>query len=601
MSSPNDELVDSPQVGGTPHLDPDSAADGTNERALTNFTAEQLPDPLRKALTTKGYYTLTAVQAAVLHAHTGAKDLRISSQTGSGKTVAVGLALGRMLLELGPRMGRVSPERGTTLPPEILLLTPTRELATQVRHELSWLLAGVQDAAVEVVTGGTSVGLERKHLARGPRIVVATPGRALDHLQNGGFSGARITCVVLDEADQMLDMGFRDELQAILEELPGRKRTHLVSATFSGEVLRIAQTYQSEVERIEGTALGAANADIEHVAHVVSARHRYDALVNLLLRQRALAQDDEGGRVLIFTRTRADTLEVAERLQKDGLKAEPLSGDLAQAQRTRTLGAFRSGRIQVLVATDVAARGIDVQGVDLVVHFDPPGDPDAFTHRSGRTGRAGRKGTSVMLLPPQARGKIERLYRVARVKPEWLPVPNADKIKKLYTKLSRRKLYAVLEAEPDKDNLEYAKKLLSEHAGDRVVAQLLSMIDVAPPCAPREITEHFAAEARSAERKRDHFDKHGPRDRFRGHGQGPEPRFRGDGYGAEPRFRGKPEGGEPRFWSKPDGGEPRFRGRPEGSEPRFRGPRSNADTARSPGARAGGPPRGPAKKAKRFR
>ncbi|HXS16359.1 MAG TPA: DEAD/DEAH box helicase [Polyangiaceae bacterium] len=592
MNFPHDDSVDPTELGTTAdEVTLDAAGDDSAVGTLTSLSEEQLPGALRRALTTKGYLTLTAVQTAVVQAQTSAKDLRISSQTGSGKTVAVGLALGRMLLELGPRAGRISPERGTTLPPEILLLTPTRELATQVRQELSWLLAHVQDAQVEVVTGGTSVGLERKHLARGPRIIVATPGRALDHLQNGGFSGKDISCVVLDEADQMLDMGFRDELAAILEEVPGRKRTHLVSATFSGEVLRIAQTYQNQVERIEGTALGAANSDIEHIAHVVSLRHRYDALVNLLLKQRATAEDEDGGRVLIFTRTRVDTIEVAERLQRDGLKAEPLSGDLAQAQRTRTLGAFRSGRIQVLVATDVAARGIDVQGIDLVVHFDPPGDPDAFTHRSGRTGRAGRKGTSVMLLPPQARARMERLYRAARVKPEWLPVPGADKIKKLYTKLSRRKLYSVLETAPDSEQLAYAQRLLTEHAPDRVVAQLLSMIDVAPPCPPREITEHFAVEGRSAERKREQFDKHPGRDRFR------EPRFRPGGH--EPRGRGDGEGGEPRF--RPGGHESKVRGNGQGAEPRFRGPRSNADTSRGR-APGGGPPRGPAKKAaKRFR
>jgi ATP-dependent RNA helicase DeaD len=586
----------------------DESADSASPLAVANFSPEVLPAPLRKALLTKGYAKLTQVQASVVHAKTGAKDMRISSQTGSGKTVAVGLALGRMLLEQGGRNARaINPgEDFDPRAPEILLLTPTRELAAQVKRELAWLFSEVPDAFVEVVTGGTSVGLERKSLARGPRMIVATPGRALDHLQNGGFIGKHISCVVLDEADQMLDMGFRDELKAILEELPGRKRTHLLSATFSGEVLRIAERYQSDVVRIEGTALGRANEDIEHVAHVVSMRHRYDALVNLLLKQHADLEDEEVGRALVFARTRADTLEFAERLQRDGLKAEPLSGDLAQAQRTRTLAAFRSGRVQVLVATDVAARGIDVQGVDLVIHLDPPGDPDAFTHRSGRTGRAGRKGTSVMLLPPQARARMERMYRVAGVKPQWAPVPNADKIKKLYAKLGKRKLFAALDLPADPEQLEYAIKLVAEHPPEQVVARLLEFVRVEPPCPPREISEHFAAEGRSAERKKGGDVRRGP---YQPEGQAFRSErgsggYGGPGFGGGPGFagRGRPRVAERAPEQEPWPPRPKFRGPGQEQEPRFPAPRPEQDGARGPAPRRPGPAApGFAKKAKRFR
>lgn len=582
--------------------EPDSDESELSPLSLQSFGEQVLPAALRQALITRGYNTLTQVQGSVLLAQTGEKDLRISSQTGSGKTVAVGLALGRMMLLQGARSKRAAEgdQEIDRRAPEILLLTPTRELASQVKSELAWLFAEVPDASVEVVTGGTSVGLERKNLSKGPRMVVATPGRALDHLQNGGFSGRQISCVVLDEADQMLDMGFRDELKAILDELPARQRTHLVSATFSGEVLRIAEHYQRDVASIWGTALGAANEDIEHVAHVVSNRHRYDALVNLLLKQRAVTEDEEISRALIFARTRADTLELAERLQRDGLRAEPLSGDLAQAQRTRTLASFRSGAVQILVATDVAARGIDVQGVDLVVHFEAPSDPDSFTHRSGRTGRAGRKGTSVMLLPPQARARVERVYRAAGVKPLWAPVPSADKIKKLFSKLSKRKVYAALDAEPPADQLEYAQKLISEYPPERVVAQLLSMIDMGPPSPPREITEHFGPESRSAERK-----KSDVRDVRKGRfEQEPRPfRERGGGFQgrAAPRTFGAPGGGEEEA-PKP---RAKFRGPGQEQEARFRGPRPDVGHARAtPGlsaqvrgngpvsARGGPPPHG---------
>lgn len=453
---------------------------------LSQFTAEQLPSLLRTALKDKGYLELTPVQRSVLLANTEQQDLRISSQTGSGKTVAIGLALGRQMLQSGPR----SKEAGGRSP-EILLLTPTRELASQVQRELSWLLAPLQDAWVEVVTGGTSIRMERKQLARGPRIVVGTPGRVLDHLENRGFTSEKIEQVVLDEADQMLDMGFREELSKILEQLPARERTHLVSATFSGDVLRIAERYQKNAVVVAGTAPGSANKDIEHLAHVVGFRHRYDALVNLLLKAHAESGAGEPGRTLVFARTRADTLEVAERLQKDGLPAEPLSGDLAQAQRTRTLAAFRAGRISTIVATDVAARGLDVAGVDLVIHYEPPGDPDTFTHRSGRTGRAGRKGTSVLLLPPQARARVERLLRVAKVKVNFAPVPSAEKIRKLYSKLAKRNLYAMFGKPPLEEDLAYARKVLSEHQAEVVVAQLIRQLEAKPLCPPRDVSEHF--------------------------------------------------------------------------------------------------------------
>lgn len=546
------------------------------EGALERFSQEQLPDLLRRALQEKGFATLTPVQSSVVEADTHSRDLRISSQTGSGKTVAIGLALGREMLRDGARQGK---------DPEVLLLTPTRELATQVQRELAWLLRDVPDARVEVVTGGTSVGLERKSLARGPRIVVGTPGRVFDHLNKNGFSGEKIAHVVLDEADQMFDMGFRDELQGILELLPNRQRTHLVSATFSGDVQRIAERYQKDAVRLQGTALGAANNDIEHVAHLVGFRHRYDALINILLKAHASRTEEDTGRTLVFCRTRADVNEMTERLQGDGVKAESLSGDLAQAQRTRTLSAFRSGRVSTLVATDVAARGLDVQGIDLVVHLDPPSDPDTFTHRSGRTGRAGKKGTSVLLLPPQGRSRMERLLRAARVNPTWAPVPTADKIRKLYSKVAKRDLYAALEKEVSEDELAYAENMLQEHDAKQIIARLLAMHEVHPPCPPRDITEHFSSENRGPRR--------GP-DRDYGGGGGRGPRGPGGPRRSGPReggYRGAPRG--PASPGAPGGG-PRRKWRADG-------PDAGQGGHGGHGGGPGGPPKGKFRPKKRDR
>jgi len=453
----------------------------------------QLPPELQHTVEAQGFAELTSVQRAVVDAAVD-RDLCISSQTGSGKTVAVGIAVARELLAAGPRAGG-DPR------PTVLTLTPTRELAAQVQRELAWLLHDVPDARIEVVTGGTSVGAERARLGRGPRIVVGTPGRVLDHLTSGAFDGSRVELVVLDEADHMLDMGFREELTAILDHVPDRQRTHLLSATIPPGVQRIAQRYQADALRIEGSPRGAANEDITHIAHVVDGRHRYAALINVLLLATARQPAGEPMRALVFVRTRADTLELTEKLQRDGLEAESLSGDLPQAQRTRTLAAFRAGRISTLVATDVAARGLDVTGVQLVVHGDPPGDEDSYTHRSGRTGRAGQKGTSVLLLPPQARWRLERLLALAGVRPSFAPVPTPERIAKEYRRRTRRKLFDMLAEEPADEPLQYARKLLEGHAPDTLVAALLSMTAEEPPCTPRKVTATL------------HLEPTGPRER----------------------------------------------------------------------------------------
>ncbi len=447
-----------------------------------------LPSVLRAAMEKKGYLKMTGVQQSVAQAAEKHRDLRISSQTGSGKTVAIGIALGGALIDDGPRPGAESKKRSQKLGgPTALVLAPTRELAIQVQRELVWLLAGIEDASVEVVTGGTSVGLDRKHLSYCPRIVVGTPGRVLDHLKSNVIDPSKIGHVILDEADQMLDMGFRDELDGILGFLPDERHTHLVSATFSGEVLRVAQAFQKDPLHLEGTALGQANADIQHIAHVIPGRARFDALLNVLLLSKAEFTGQEGGRTLVFVRTRADTSELAERLGREGFSAEALSGDLAQSQRIRTLDAFRSGRVDILVATDVAARGIDVKGIDCVIHFEPPQNVDAFVHRSGRTGRAGQQGKSLIFLPPQARGRVERMMRSAQVKARFAPVPTAEKIKKAYSKIARRRLYQAFEKPAEQPMLEQAKKLLEETEAVEVISRLLAMIDEEPPCRPRDV------------------------------------------------------------------------------------------------------------------
>lgn len=432
-----------------------------------------VPEALRPALAAKGFAELTPVQRAVLEAGSADRDFRISSQTGSGKTVALGFAIAPRLEGDGPAMG-----------PRALIIVPTRELANQVCGELAWLLAGLEGVEVASVTGGTPLYRDRALLRDRPRVLVGTPGRLLDHVRSGQLLLDDVAELVLDEADQMLDMGFREELEGILDATPTTRRTHLVSATFPEGIQQLAERYQREPLVLEGTRLGDAHADIDHEGHLVRQHDRYAVLVNLLL----LA---EGERTLVFVERRADAVEVAERLEADGFAALPLSGELAQSQRERTIAAFRDGRVSILVATDVAARGLDVPEVSIVVQTSPPIDAEVYVHRSGRTGRAGRRGRCVLLSPPSRRRRVDRLLDEAGVELSWKPVPGKAEIERVLSERRREtmrtELDAALEAGPAEELVEQARELLEDRDAAPLVAALLARIAPDRKARPRDV------------------------------------------------------------------------------------------------------------------
>ncbi len=426
--------------------------------------------PLARALVRHGFEALTPVQQAVLNPELAGRDLRISSRTGSGKTVALGLVVAPGLVE-----SAAAPSVG----PRVLLVAPTRELAAQIGKELQWLYAELK-INVCVVTGGTSVTAEHRALSRKPTVVVGTPGRLCDHLNRGLLDLSNVEAVVLDEADQMLDLGFREPLELLLGSLTKEGcRTHLVSATFPRAVLALAARYQNNALSVMGSEFEAAHSDITYVAHVVHPRERYAALVNVLL----TAPDE---RALIFVRTRADAAGVAGRLANDGFRAAALSGEMAQAERTRTLEAFRAGTITALVCTDVASRGIDVPEVQRVIHGDLPDGPEPLTHRSGRTGRAGNKGISILIVPANSRGFAEMLLRGARVRAEFRAAPSAEDVQ---LAAQQRLFDDITSGEIDgSDQQDLANRLLQE-LGPEVLAQvLLSKLASHGPCAPNELS-----------------------------------------------------------------------------------------------------------------
>jgi ATP-dependent RNA helicase DeaD len=424
--------------------------------------------PLRDALRARGFVSLTTVQTAVLAESPNGSDLRISSQTGSGKTVAIGMAL--------YSLATTDLESSA---PRILILAPTRELATQVRNELAWLYERTGIRLV-TLTGGASYGGELRSLRRGVDLIVATPGRLRDHLERGSFDPRSIGAVVLDEADQMLDLGFRDDLDAILEKLPVNRTTHMMSATFPPAVQELARRFQRNPVVVEGTRLGEANVDIHHVAHLVVPAQRDDVLINLLL----LAPEEP---TLVFVRTRVDATDLGANLAKLGFSAGSLTGDMEQRERNRTLDAFRDGVLRILVATDVAARGIDVVSVSRVVHADPPSDADVYTHRSGRTGRGGRKGTSFLLVPSPMREFARRLLRTARVEAVWAPAPSEQDATKAVQERIIRELGAPAEEAGDQALEALADQLLATVPPALLVTRLLARSNLGGPCAPRAV------------------------------------------------------------------------------------------------------------------
>jgi len=327
---------------------------------------------------------------------------------------------------------------------------------------------------------------------------VATPGRLLDHIRRGSCDCKAVRHLVLDEADRMLDMGFREELEAIVEALPPERHSHLVSATFPAQVRKLADRVQSDALHLQGTALGTANADIEHVAMLVERGDDYAALVNALLVA-------HGERVLVFVERRADTAELADRLAADGFAAQPFSGDLSQPQRTRTLEAFRTGVIEILVSTDVAARGIDVPDISLVVHAELPENADSYTHRSGRTGRAGRKGRSLLLVPARARRHANAVLQAAKVTASWRPLPTPEEIVEILGERTRAAVQAQLDdaSAPSARSLAQAEQLLEGRDATRLVATLLAMAGPKLPCAPMPTRAVVSDERRRAPRAHD--------------------------------------------------------------------------------------------------
>ncbi|MCC4296871.1 DEAD/DEAH box helicase [Aurantimonas coralicida] len=452
--------------------------------------------PLAHALAERGYVDPTPVQDAVLEPQAADRDLLVSAQTGSGKTIAYGLALAPTLLGEAERFGPAGA-------PMALIVAPTRELAMQVTTELAWLYA---QTGAEMVTcvGGMDPRAEKRKLAQGAHIVVGTPGRLRDHLERGALQIGGLKALVLDEADEMLNLGFREDLEFLLEATPRERRTLLFSATLPKLISSMAKRYQRDALRIEATRSSEAHADIEYKAIRIAPNELEHAVVNVL-------RFNDAPSAIVFCNTREAVRHLSSGLLERGFSAVTLSGELGQAERNQAMQALRDGRARVCVATDVAARGIDLPGLALVIHADLPSDAETLQHRSGRTGRAGRKGISVLLVPISRRRKAERLLAEARIRAEWGGTPSADAIRKLDE--DRLLTDPVLAQEPGEDDLAVARSLLEKHSPETIAAALARLYRSRLP-APEDVFDpgfgpdpkagkDFAGKERTPRKERD--------------------------------------------------------------------------------------------------
>ncbi len=408
------------------------------------FNELGLKDTILSAITDMGYESPTPIQQeAIPYLLDNQGDLIGLASTGTGKTAAFGL----------PLLNQIETDSKNT---QGLIICPTRELCIQISKDLNTYAKNIRGINIVPVYGGTDIVKQIRQIERGAQIIVATPGRLLDLINRRKIKLGEVEAVILDEADEMLNMGFKEDIDSILEKTPDYKNVWLFSATMPKEVSRIAKNYMEQPFEITVGGKNETNKNIEHHYYVVKERDRFQALKSII---------DFNPNIygLIFCRTRRDTAAVADKLMAGGYNAEPLHGDLSQAQRDRVMQKFRSKTLQILVATDVAARGIDVDDITHVIHYQLPEDVENYTHRSGRTARAGKKGTSIALINTKEGRRIKSIERIIKSQFDLKKVPSPSEI--VETQLSSL-ISGITDAEVDSSRIEKYMPVLMEQLED---------------------------------------------------------------------------------------------------------------------------------------
>ncbi|GAB3356032.1 DEAD/DEAH box helicase [Lysobacter tyrosinilyticus] len=387
------------------HTSPDAAA---ADAPSVKFTDLGLPEPLLKALSDVGYETPSPIQAATIPPLLGGRDVLGQAQTGTGKTAAFAL----------PILARIDPSQQK---PQALVLAPTRELAIQVAEAFQKYAHHLPGFHVLPIYGGQSYTPQLASLKRGVQVVVGTPGRVIDHLERGSLDLSQLRCLVLDEADEMLRMGFIDDVEAVLKKIPETRQVALFSATMPPQIKRIATTYLRDPVEVAIKTTTTTAANIRQRYWAVSGVNKLDALTRIL-------EAEPFDAMIVFSRTKLGTQELADKLSARGISAAAINGDLDQKARERTIAQLKDGKIDVLVATDVAARGLDVERISHVLNYDIPYDTESYVHRIGRTGRAGRKGEAILFVAPRERGMLRAIERATRQPIEPMALPTVETV-----------------------------------------------------------------------------------------------------------------------------------------------------------------------------
>ena len=363
---------------------------------MNNFKETQLNSNILKAISEMGFKTPTPIQAKTIpHLMNSNQDLIATAQTGTGKTAAFGL----------PSIHLTDLKYNDT---QTLVLCPTRELCIQIAKDLAKYSKFVTGINILAVYGGSDIKTQIRSLNKGAHIVIGTPGRTKDLIKRKKLNISRITRIILDEADEMLTMGFKDDLEMILSHTPKEKQTLLFSATMSKKVIAITESYMSNPEKIAAAQMNITAENVEHIYYMVNAKDRYEVV-------KRIADINPNIYGIVFCRTRRETKDIANKLMNDGYNADTLNGDLSQAERDEVMGRFRKRQLQLLVATDVAARGLDVDDLSHIINFNLPDDFEIYVHRSGRTGRAGKKGISIAILHTREMRKIREIEKRTKI------------------------------------------------------------------------------------------------------------------------------------------------------------------------------------------
>jgi len=450
-------------------------------RPVPSFLDLGVDEAIRETLSSMGFVAPMEVQAVALQPILSGRDVVVQARTGSGKTAAFAIPFAQALVRPGGGPG-----------PQALVLEPTRELALQVAAECG-RIGTSRNLRVVPIYGGAPIRPQRTALAEGVGVVVGTPGRILDHMGRGWLRLDEVRTVVLDEGDEMLSRGFLEDIERILEALPRPRQTLLFSATVPDGIARLAERHQVDPMRIDlsGSQIGAT--EVQHFFYLVTGTSRQRDLLSVL-------EQEKPDSALIFCNTREETSVVASYLRRHGLDAEPISSDLTQKDRERVMGRMKGGTLPFLVATDVAARGIDITGLDLVVNYSFPEAPDLYVHRTGRTGRAGRTGMAISLVSPKELGSLYYLRLVHKIRPEERHLPTEAERRARWETERFSDLSRILPPAPAAEFAALAKRVWQSAEAERFVAGLLERFFAAPPkAAPPRRPSRAGSEAKPAE------------------------------------------------------------------------------------------------------